>query len=759
MGKVYKNGIVSPKGFDMAAAEPVDQREIVESLNDLITLPQCYPGIEVKVVGELYKEYKLVRLPSGVIENWIEVVPEYNQPAQQTTDTVLNNSNLPGTTTTDALNSLAFGATGTYEEMKAIRDGNRLTPGSRYTITDYQTKYFIEGSNSSGIIRSNTFATTGNWSSLIRGYEYLLTVGQEVEIVSLPDGYQGIHTVGELTTVSDISGSYWFKFANAMDADLGMVGAEFVFYLDRYQNTPNDTVIDSNGKPVIKPQGVINTEAHDGTAYMDMSASQNIAVPTESVVLIAASTNSFQPQGFSGTFLGDAIYYDMDDTEVINDNNQVIGSRNGHIFRRINRLQTVDLPVDWRVRRFRRWLLDQDSRTKFTNQQHPRVTATAGSFIVSEIYDIVTVGDTDFTLIGAADNNVGTRFTATGVGTGTGTAVAESMQMNPNTDLPIFTLDVDHTLEDDRFYVANTLEPELMTMGRWGEREDFTAIAAGPTRAFDYGTIPLKEDGSYDPSDRVSLCVWTGEWKNVIFNEFAPLPTSFYQPIVLEGSGGLTDCQFQSGIQARLNSNMWLVDIISCGGFLASGGFQGIVMKKIQALGPLLFSGATNGSEIQFSIFGTATDPAMPSSDTYSWIFIDNSSSARIYDCVFGTRTGSLSVTNSALRNCCFHLGYAETTAENALVRSETVSFDNSVFINTTMRFLKNSGRPVFNGESTPDENANKVTLPKRYVWDINFAAGYNQLSFNLNNSQLVKRELDVSNVETFSTYIESDDR
>ena len=49
-------------------------------------------------------------------------------------------------------------------------------------------------------------------------------------------------------------------------------------------------------------------------------------------------------------------------------------------------------------------------------------TITAGSFITGDSYTIVTVGTTDFTAIGSADNNVGTTFTATGVGSGTGTA-------------------------------------------------------------------------------------------------------------------------------------------------------------------------------------------------------------------------------------------------------------------------------------------------------------------------------------------------
>lgn len=50
------------------------------------------------------------------------------------------------------------------------------------------------------------------------------------------------------------------------------------------------------------------------------------------------------------------------------------------------------------------------------------VTLPAGQFLVGTEYTIVTVGTTDFTLIGAASNTVGVVFTATGAGSGTGTA-------------------------------------------------------------------------------------------------------------------------------------------------------------------------------------------------------------------------------------------------------------------------------------------------------------------------------------------------
>ena len=57
-------------------------------------------------------------------------------------------------------------------------------------------------------------------------------------------------------------------------------------------------------------------------------------------------------------------------------------------------------------------------------QEGPLVTA--GSFMTNAWYTISVVGTTDFTLIGAANNNVGTRFHATGPGSGTGTATASN---------------------------------------------------------------------------------------------------------------------------------------------------------------------------------------------------------------------------------------------------------------------------------------------------------------------------------------------
>ncbi len=65
----------------------------------------------------------------------------------------------------------------------------------------------------------------------------------------------------------------------------------------------------------------------------------------------------------------------------------------------------------------------------------------AGSFVVGKLYQIVSVGTTNFTLIGASANVVGNVFTATGVGTGTGTAVmTNSVLVAPTTYLTLKTI-------------------------------------------------------------------------------------------------------------------------------------------------------------------------------------------------------------------------------------------------------------------------------------------------------------------------------
>ena len=54
----------------------------------------------------------------------------------------------------------------------------------------------------------------------------------------------------------------------------------------------------------------------------------------------------------------------------------------------------------------------------------------AGTFVTGHKYKIVSVGNTDFTAIGASANTVGVTFTATGAGSGTGIASESPAELN-----------------------------------------------------------------------------------------------------------------------------------------------------------------------------------------------------------------------------------------------------------------------------------------------------------------------------------------
>ena len=92
-----------------------------------------------------------------------------------------------------------------------------------------------------------------------------------------------------------------------------------------------------------------------------------------------------------------------------------------------------------------------------TSTANTSTNTVGGSFVVGNTYEIVTVGSTDFTLIGAAANTVGVIFTATGVGSGSGTArlVAEYAFATTNGSSIVTTYFDNHGFNvGDSFYVG-----------------------------------------------------------------------------------------------------------------------------------------------------------------------------------------------------------------------------------------------------------------------------------------------------------------
>ena len=73
-------------------------------------------------------------------------------------------------------------------------------------------------------------------------------------------------------------------------------------------------------------------------------------------------------------------------------------------------------------------------------------TVSAGSFIPGREYLIASVGTTDFTLIGAQNNNLGTGFIATSAGSGNGTAyIADQITITSKQDTDIGPYDFNHS--------------------------------------------------------------------------------------------------------------------------------------------------------------------------------------------------------------------------------------------------------------------------------------------------------------------------
>jgi microcystin-dependent protein len=98
-------------------------------------------------------------------------------------------------------------------------------------------------------------------------------------------------------------------------------------------------------------------------------------------------------------------------------------------------------------------------------------TVPAGSFVSSRRYKIASVGSTVWTSIGAANNTIGTVFTATGPGLGTGIA----------TLLPRVDDDVASTLGGSKGDYQNTLIPTNIPQ----HEHDLKALKSDGTKGFD----------------------------------------------------------------------------------------------------------------------------------------------------------------------------------------------------------------------------------------------------------------------------------
>lgn len=70
MARTFDNGIIVATGFKLNDPRPVDDKDIVDTFDDVLTLENAYRGISVKVVDEDYVSYTWVQGAQNVANNW-----------------------------------------------------------------------------------------------------------------------------------------------------------------------------------------------------------------------------------------------------------------------------------------------------------------------------------------------------------------------------------------------------------------------------------------------------------------------------------------------------------------------------------------------------------------------------------------------------------------------------------------------------------------------------------------------------------------
>lgn len=273
--------------------------------------------------------------------------------------------------------------TGSYSELTALVNSSGLTVGNRYILNDYKTIYQINGSNSRD--RTQTYPIVGSAGAYSRFNNVPSTIaadGDTVLCVYAPVGAS--ISAGTYLSIVDYFNIGYISF-NPQLTGSNNIGVQIEFSKPRYPNIPSNIVInDITGKPVLKPYGVLNTEVHDGTQYMSMSASENTAPKTETLILTAIATNAFSRDAESITYPGDKLTYDFTNNKIYDENLTQIGTRNGFILRRTNLNESISINYDWREQKFRRYQLDDTNWNGIIlNKSGSGLSGTSGSTIYS----------------------------------------------------------------------------------------------------------------------------------------------------------------------------------------------------------------------------------------------------------------------------------------------------------------------------------------------------------------------------------------
>lgn len=570
------------------------------------------------------------------------------------------------------------------EDILNLVESNSLIPGNYYLINDFQTIYTINGSDSSPKITTKRIDSfIANLAALKDGYDYNLVLGKNVTITKLPEGYSGPLTVGSSTTVSFVDQYYYFRFANGMQNVLGL---EFEYSMPRYSNGIADNLMinDSNGKPVIRPGGVLNIEVHNNTQYMDMLANENPGVPLESIILKAKSTNEFELEGKSITYADDVIEYRL----------PLAGSvaTKGKILRRYNNALNIDLKIDWRVQRYRRWKISADSILKILNQDQP-VTSLTG-------FDGVY------------------QFTATQSSTAT----------------------------QERFYIASDLDSKSVTIDANTKIIDFTMEVSAYDQAKDFTIFKLDQD--HKPVN-IKMMKVSGSFDNIVIqNNLGEL--NFDTAVDAEELSNTTFvCSAViNGTFIKISDSLFLDSLFfspTCKSILS--------ISKTKSL-PFFIISTASCSEISNCVIGINTnnytgDPA----PSVRWLTIENVQSSTLERVLLGASSVNYNFNNSDISNSTLFFYHAPRNEYSPFYsKNSKLIFNNCLMVSMSIFNRANLANAIFNN-ITSNVFYTPSSASGRDLYINSTELSEIQIQMNKYNHKLFYEERDASDVLTVKTY------
>jgi len=589
----------------------------------------------------------------------------------------------------------------TFDELVTLQDNKQFVIGGQYVLLDYEHKYYVENSMTGEI--ENEVEILQN----VSGFAFFdppltdLAQGSQVEITELPATYTGTEQVGDIVVVTQyFSGGFFINFNTELE---DIIGAKFKYTKDRFDvatSLNGQTINDGNGKPVMTPIGIVNTDVHDGTPYMDMTAQENKPVFTEEIALTAISDCELSLDAESLTYVGDVITYDFNDREVKNANGTVIATRKGFIKRRVNEVLNIDIDKDWRAHRYRRYKV-QD-------------TASWNNYILNNSVDnsLYLMGGTNaFTLANE-------------------TSISEEHKyIMPSVENIDFYQDFTNIgVDSNVFLTGQATAPAIVYGGRFESagQEEFRQdlITLTPENAKDI--FILSVDDNYEPLSNVQFAV-VNSLENTVFRNL-PFQYGESGDLRVRVSDGMNTCTFMTHPNITSDSYKSGTSILSVTAidlFILNN--SGLFFN----VNCLSSTEIKNEGETAYLTTGGSPETANQFGVSYMSIYIDDTTILR--NCIFGgKRVDRLKFVNYIAVKCLMTWS-----------RGQYNTFTNSSAYLTALKANLDAMNNVFSVETGTNLNAKKGLFG--YYYDT-FTTQFGRQFFGNNLGDILYNEIDGNN-------------